>query len=266
MQSKPMSDYNPEILERYRLLFNSDTNAGSDEIAKVYLDEILKRYSGGFGSYAYAVMDLRSAEFLYASDNIDYIWGYSAEEFLKRGLLFYRDCFPQTHQELQFNLVKALIDHADTLPPEELLYSIANMDNIIARRKSELVRVLNRHIVVKLNEDGKIWLMLSIYTDISHIKKPDINHEPRLSYYIPKTDEFLIYNPSTESLIDLNILSKRERDIIRLSAESKTAEEIAQELFLSPYTIQTHRSNILEKTGSKNLAELVYFSKYHFST
>ena len=37
-----------------------------------------------------------------------------------------------------------------------------------------------------------------------------------------------------------------------------SSEQIAEKLFLSPYTINTHRSNILEKTGKASISELIY--------
>lgn len=59
--------------------------------------------------------------------------------------------------------------------------------------------------------------------------------------------------------VDLNALSMsvREIEIIRLLAQSKTTDEISEQLFISPQTVATHRKNILRKTGAKSLIELV---------
>ena len=65
-------------------------------------------------------------------------------------------------------------------------------------------------------------------------------------------------------LFNLDILTDREREVLRLYTDGKTAKEIADNLYISSYTVQTHRANLLEKTGCKNLAELIYFSKYNF--
>lgn len=55
-------------------------------------------------------------------------------------------------------------------------------------------------------------------------------------------------------------LTKREMEIIKLLAQEKSSQEIADELFLSIYTINTHRKNILQKLGIKNAAGLVRFA------
>jgi DNA-binding NarL/FixJ family response regulator len=55
-------------------------------------------------------------------------------------------------------------------------------------------------------------------------------------------------------------LTKREKQIINLILESKTTQEIANELKLSPSTIETHRRNIYIKLEVKNVKELIKLS------
>ncbi|QCR21136.1 response regulator transcription factor [Pontibacter sp. SGAir0037] len=52
-------------------------------------------------------------------------------------------------------------------------------------------------------------------------------------------------------------LSARETEIIQLIAEGKSTAEIAQQLFLSPHTINSHRKSILRKLQIKSPAELI---------
>ena len=55
-------------------------------------------------------------------------------------------------------------------------------------------------------------------------------------------------------------LSDREYQILRMIASGKSVGEIAAELFLSPKTISTYRSRILNKMGMKNNAELIHYA------
>jgi len=52
-------------------------------------------------------------------------------------------------------------------------------------------------------------------------------------------------------------LSAREQEILLLVADGLTTAAIAEKLFTSPRTVETHRQNIMEKTGAKNTAALV---------
>lgn len=55
-------------------------------------------------------------------------------------------------------------------------------------------------------------------------------------------------------------LTFREKDIIKLLVEGKTSVQISDELHISHYTVDTHRKNIMRKTGSHNIAELIHWT------
>lgn len=54
-------------------------------------------------------------------------------------------------------------------------------------------------------------------------------------------------------------ITRREKEIILLLSKGKSTQEIANQLFLSFLTVQTHRRNILQKFSVKNVAELISF-------
>jgi len=56
------------------------------------------------------------------------------------------------------------------------------------------------------------------------------------------------------------ILSERENEIIVHIAEGLTNEQIAEQLFLSKHTVNTHRKNIMAKLGVKNTAGIVMYA------
>jgi DNA-binding NarL/FixJ family response regulator len=61
-------------------------------------------------------------------------------------------------------------------------------------------------------------------------------------------------------LSSTNTLTKREIEILRLLCEQHTTPEIAEKLFLSKRTVETHRNNLLLKTGAKNTAGLIIYA------
>lgn len=52
-------------------------------------------------------------------------------------------------------------------------------------------------------------------------------------------------------------LTQREKEIIQLIAEGLTSQQMADQLFISPRTVETHRANVMKKIGVKNAVELV---------
>lgn len=56
------------------------------------------------------------------------------------------------------------------------------------------------------------------------------------------------------------ILSRRERQILQMIIKGNTQKQIAEELFLSPKTVNTYRSRILEKLGVKTNIELIHYA------
>lgn len=63
--------------------------------------------------------------------------------------------------------------------------------------------------------------------------------------------------PIEEYIFNKNILSKREKQIVQLIAQELTNEEIAEKLYLSKRTIETHRKNIFFKMNVKTPAGLI---------
>lgn len=58
-------------------------------------------------------------------------------------------------------------------------------------------------------------------------------------------------------------LTKREVEIIKMIAKELTSKEIGDSLFISEFTVSTHRRNIMKKLNSKNVAGLLKFARQH---
>jgi DNA-binding NarL/FixJ family response regulator len=59
------------------------------------------------------------------------------------------------------------------------------------------------------------------------------------------------------------VLTVREREVLKLLAEGRKTKEIAAALYISPYTVRRHRANIMEKLEIKTLADLVKYAISH---
>jgi DNA-binding NarL/FixJ family response regulator len=59
------------------------------------------------------------------------------------------------------------------------------------------------------------------------------------------------------------ILTRREQEVLRMISDGLTNNEIAEKMFISPLTVDSHRKNLLTKLGAKNTASLVKIAMQH---
>ncbi|MBZ4189399.1 response regulator [Niabella beijingensis] len=74
----------------------------------------------------------------------------------------------------------------------------------------------------------------------------------------------IISQPPKNDKFQENIkLTNREKEILALIASGMTTTDIAKQLFLSKFTIDGHRKNLLQKFSAKNAVELINAAKLH---
>lgn len=101
---------------------------------------------------------------------------------------------------------------------------------------------------------GTVFLF-QLLTNIDRFNKNEGFH-----YYIGQDMSYFRF-PDDELLMTGMPFSAREFEIIQLAGESLSSEQIAEKLFLSPHTVNTHRRNILKKAGKANISDLIYSLK-----
>jgi DNA-binding CsgD family transcriptional regulator len=94
--------------------------------------------------------------------------------------------------------------------------------------------------------------LILVITDISQFE----NVHKGFHYYIGNDPKVFRY-PDDELLSTGLIYSHTEFRIIELIEEGLSTKEIAEKLFRSPFTINTHRSNIIEKSGKSSITEVI---------
>ena len=133
------------------------------------------------------------------------------------------------------------------------------------KANGEYIRVLEQVICLALDGNGKVTHALKYFTDISHMH---YSEEVVFSILDDKQEhdqQFYTFNLEEKSVPQINkkkntTFSERERELVALVALGKTSKEIAAMLGITANTVNKHRENMMRKTGSKNMNEVVSFA------
>jgi hypothetical protein len=119
--------------------------------------------------------------------------------------------------------------------------------------KGKYFNVLSQYFVYYSEVPYKSVFIFELHTNIDWYKKNKSGHH----YYLGEDMSNFRY-PDEELLMIGNEFSRREFDIIKMLEKGLSSEYIAEQLFLSPNTVNTHRRNILRKAQKAKLSELIY--------
>lgn len=121
-----------------------------------------------------------------------------------------------------------------------------------------------RSIVLTMHNEGQYvvqsirngaWGYLLKDCDPQELYKAILQVSNGKKYFNSDVSHLMIEAVNAES--NLKNISKREKEVLALVAQGLTTKEIAEQLFVSARTIETHRSNILKKLDVQNTAELI---------
>lgn len=119
------------------------------------------------------------------------------------------------------------------------------------------VRVIEQHLCLECDEHGNVWLDLSIM-DLNPYQDISAPFRSRLINF--KTEELWEYQPKQPELIDKPLLSSREKEVLKLIAGGLVSKQVADQLYISVNTVNTHRQRIIEKLNVSNTAEAIRYA------
>lgn len=80
------------------------------------------------------------------------------------------------------------------------------------------------------------------------------------AYLSPAVSDAVLRDYRKHVVDPVDLLTSREREILVLVAEGKTNKEIANQLNLSVYTVESHRGSVMEKLNLHNTGDIVRFA------
>lgn len=203
------------------------------------------------GRHYYMIFNICNMELEFISPDIKKVLGYEADEV---NAFFFLDQIHPDDKPYFLNFENRLTEFFSQLPLEKRGSYKFQHDYRIKTKSENYVRLLHQIVAIDFDAEN-YYRSLVLHTDITHIKKEGT---PCFSI-IGFDDEPSYYNIQvTENLTrSFDLFTKREKEILRCVAEGKKSKAIAEELFISPHTVNTHRKAILRKADCKTPIDLI---------
>lgn len=209
---------------------------------------------------AFVIFNHAIGSWEYVSEELANLSGYSVERHREEGFnLTFKYMHPD-YADFAFQGCHALtFDYLYSLPVERRKEVSFTKDFQYLVYEKEYVRVLQKGMVLEMNAQGGIVKTLHLISVITHLKK---NDSANLVIRSP-AGAFTIYSFNTQdkTITLAGSLSRREREIFVLLARGLSTNQIAEHLFLSIHTVDTHRRKLLNKYNCVNTTALVTYAK-----
>lgn len=202
------------------------------------------------GDYYYYIFNVKNGAFDFISEEMAVVLGYPIATI---DVPFFINKIHPEDQPWFLNFENKVSEFFQTLSREQIPNYKVRYDYRIQKKNGEYIRILQQVLTIQY-EQGKVLRTFGVHTDISHLKMDGI---PVLSF-IGLNGEPSLLDIQVEKRFSTSVsgLTKREHEILRFLVAGKSSEEISKVLFISKQTVDTHRKNLLKKTGCINTVEL----------
>lgn len=199
-----------------------------------------------------SIFDLSRMEHVYLSPNFSDLLGWDPEKIAMpendyiNGRMHPEDLAHLNRVSWQFF---ELILKVDPVWREQMKFVKLIMDYRTLGKDGNYVRVIEQHKLLELDNYGNAWLSMSIM-DVS----PDQDLKSLCRYRLVNTLTGELFHFPSATEITGHQLSFREKEILQLLAKGLISKQIADKLFISVNTVNTHRQRIIEKLNVSNTA------------
>ena len=251
-----MNTNHDDIISQVKTIWTDMTQNHPDRSeAKSYDESSLDLLSQNSNSVI-TIISLKNYRELYISNNVEKIWGYSHQTNPIIGILQYVKLITFDHALFPIIAGRWYLKTLKSISYEQKINQKAIFVGV--KFKTRFGKVIRTFVHTShLDEDidrNPINLINSVQ-DISHFMKDEFwwmrfscgENSEKISYY----------HSSSGKTFEGDIISDREKDILRLINQGMDSPEIAETLFLSIATVHTHRKNMLARTGMKDVTALL---------
>ena len=201
------------------------------------------------GDYYYIVFNIPETTFEIISEELTEVLGYKPGEMT---VPFFISKIHPEDQPWFLNFENKVREFFGKLNAKQVPHYKVRYDYRIRKKNGDYIRIMQQVTILQFTGENNIIRTLITHTDISHIKK---DGAPALSF-IGLNGEPSYINVQVKNLFAEEVVTSREKEILNLLVKGYDSKTISRELYISKQTVDTHRKNLLRKTGCDNTAAL----------
>lgn len=215
-------------------------------------------------------VDLWSHQFVYIHDietgrfyqkGIDEALGYDLDRLTPD--FFVHNVHPADltqYFEISKALLSFVLEYSADLVPFE---SSCHVKYRMRKQDGSYVSVLRKSTPFLKDDKGRVTAYISRCTDISHVSNGSTDHHVEWEVFGPKCEHFSEFTEGLDDPQGDTLFTDREMDVLRLLKDGLTSAEIAEELYISVNTVDTHRKSLMRKAEVGSTVELLFFAQEH---
>jgi two-component system nitrate/nitrite response regulator NarL len=146
-------------------------------------------------------------------------------------------------------------------------FNMPGMDGLSLIHSIKKINPKIKTIVLSMHDETHLVKEILRSGVNGYVLKKDTHHELLKAIHEVEQGKIYLSSDINKILIDNlqnpddgKLLSDREREIVKLIAKEYSNKQIAEKLFISERTVETHRKNIFKKTGTNSLVGLIKFA------
>tara|TARA_R110000787_G_scaffold43892_2_gene107462 strand:+ start:33954 stop:34724 length:771 start_codon:yes stop_codon:yes gene_type:complete len=213
-----------------------------------------------YNSTFFCLTNTQNLSFEYISKNMFPCLGLDSQNMKEKGMRYFWSRIHPDDVESWLSALNKLMDFTINEILEEDRKQMSYTWNYrFKNSKDEYLNIIQNTTPLDFDKEYKPIIGLAHYTILDSKIKMDVCASAK---FLNKNNEYetKYFNNFSQKLLT-NGISNRERDIVRLLILNKTSKEIAEKLFISSNTVDTHRRNILKKLNISSTGELVALLK-----
>ena len=213
-----------------------------------------------YNSTYFCLTNTQNLSFEYISKNMFSCLGLNASELKNKGMRYFWSRMHPDDVEPWLTALNSLMNFTiNEISVEDRKQMSYTWNYRLKHANGDYVNIIQNTTPLEFDIDNKPIIGLAHYTVLNHQIKIDVCASGK---FLNEKNEYetKYFNNFSQKLLTDGV-SNRERDIIRLLLLNFSSKEIADKLFLSPHTVDTHRRNIIKKLNLSSTDELVTLLK-----